>query len=243
MRSFTSLITSFIFIMCHTRLSANHPFQVPKNRGAIPLIEDDTIFFRTMNWTPTNNRPKSSVPTFDMNKGFVQPAPLPDYPERSRHHRARKRKCVQNFCEEVDDYPETLIRNIVSRTHALDAYFREAEIAFELNNRGAFDEEDDSKDLMCNVVSATLYPQTAVNTKEEEKILVNIDGFKQGLNFETCANDDSPCRFSETLPLGYKSTCKQKYVKRNLAILGENNKTSWDTFNVPSCCVCVIKRE
>lgn len=108
------------------------------------------------------------------------PAHNPQINEKS------KRKCVRNFCEEVDNYPEALIKNVLSKTKNLESYFKEAEVVFDINNRGGFDEDEDDNDSMCPTKSITMFPKTAINTNKQEKFLINVEGHKQGIVFQTC---------------------------------------------------------
>ncbi|XP_044756475.1 protein spaetzle-like [Coccinella septempunctata] len=249
MKSWATFVAGFAFLVFNSRISACHPYQThnphdDKKRSSVR--EREPFVETTINWTNENH--KVHVTTLDINRGYVEPI-IPDYFPSPKQHKTQKKeekpkkKCIRNFCEDVENYPETLIKNVLSRARNLEAYFKEAEVTFDISNRGGFDEDEDDSDSMCPTKSITMYPKTAINTKKEEKFLINVEGHRQGIVFQTCI-ENSNCRFHEGFPTDYESSCKQKYVRRSLAILGDDNQTTaWDTFEVPSCCVCVIKRK
>lgn len=243
MKNWVAFIAGFTFLVFNSRISACHPYQTHS-----PIHEDrkkSSVRETNINWA--NENPKVHVTTLDINRGYVEPI-IPDYFPAPNMQGSQptppktKRKCLGNFCEDVDYYPTDLVKNALKKSKNLDSYFEE-NTAIDIRNRGGFDDEEDSNDTMCPTRTITKYPQTAVNTNRQEKFLVNVEGYRQGIVFQTCI-ENTNCRFHEGFPLEYESSCKQKYVKRSLAILSDDNQTTaWDSFEVPSCCVCVIKRK
>ncbi|EEC09632.1 hypothetical protein IscW_ISCW006978 [Ixodes scapularis] len=55
---------------------------------------------------------------------------------------------------------------------------------------------------------------------------------------------DRSCSSVISLPFGYMSRCRQKYLKKKLLSLDSDGEgTSEDNFFVPSCCVCELVRD
>lgn len=52
-------------------------------------------------------------------------------------------------------------------------------------------------------------------------------------------NADSTCKFDDHLPTGYISTCIQKYMYKKLVAIKETNEIYYDSFKLPSCCMCM----
>ncbi|KAK9874703.1 hypothetical protein WA026_005523 [Henosepilachna vigintioctopunctata] len=241
MTKHVSFVSSFLVFMFCMQIPDVHPFRLYRSyeESQRSMTGDDPNVRIRINWSKDGGN--MNLPKLDYLPPRSTPLARTERSEISAH--TSRRKCSHGFCEEVDDYPEDLIRNVLKRSSNLNEYFRE-EVTFNLNNRGGFDDEEDSNDTLCPVRSVTRYPRTARNTKKQERLLINVEGHKQGIVFETCIEDVQTCKFSESFPAGYVSSCKQKYVKRRLATLdADNQTTSWDIFEVPSCCVCIIKRE
>lgn len=56
-------------------------------------------------------------------------------------------------------------------------------------------------------------------------------------------NEGQPCSSRLSLPFGFESRCRQKYIKKKLLSLNADGQgTSEDNFFIPSCCVCEITR-
>lgn len=54
---------------------------------------------------------------------------------------------------------------------------------------------------------------------------------------------DEPCSGEISLPFGFVSKCKQKFIKKKLLALDADGQgTSAENFFIPSCCVCHVTR-
>lgn len=63
------------------------------------------------------------------------------------------------------------------------------------------------------------------------------------LFFLSHRNEGQPCSSRLSLPFGFESRCRQKYIKKKLLSLNADGQgTSEDNFFIPSCCVCEITR-
>ncbi|XP_015790281.1 uncharacterized protein LOC107367110 [Tetranychus urticae] len=108
--------------------------------------------------------------------------------------------------------------------------------------------DDDLGEEICATKSMYITPRAALNDKSEWKYIVNLGDrdsrLKQIIKVEVCLQAGSSCSSSISLPFGYKTRCKQKYIKKKLLALDINGQTtSTDNFFVPSCCACQIYRE
>ncbi|RZB38877.1 hypothetical protein BDFB_002821 [Asbolus verrucosus] len=145
--------------------------------------------------------------------------------------------CTHGLCTNVVGYPKDRIKKLLSRSQFMNGYFEATEELVNIDNRFGSDEMS-----LCDTMVHTIYPEKANNTNKIEKVIVNVEGHKQGIVFETCVNNEK-CKFSSTFPNGYISYCKQKYIHKRLMVLGDNDKFVFDSFEVPSCCVCTVKKD
>ncbi|CAG9818069.1 unnamed protein product [Phaedon cochleariae] len=151
----------------------------------------------------------------------------------------KSKNCPYGLCEEVENYPEGKIKNFISRSEVLKQYFDQMAIpSISFSNR--FGEDGDP---LCPTRTYTKFPKSATNTQNIAKILVNVDEYKQGVVYETCVKDGGQCSQANGFPDGYITTCKQKYAVRRLMAVSDNmDKPVFDDFELPSCCVCMIKK-
>ncbi|XP_064459136.1 uncharacterized protein LOC135369482 [Ornithodoros turicata] len=90
--------------------------------------------------------------------------------------------------------------------------------------------------------------RAALNDRSQWKFIVNVPErdvrVTQFIRVEVCEYPDEPCSSTISLPHGYVSKCRQKYLKKKLLSLdADGGGTSEEDFFVPSCCVCELIRE
>ncbi|KAK9506295.1 hypothetical protein O3M35_008255 [Rhynocoris fuscipes] len=147
------------------------------------------------------------------------------------------------FCETVEDYPSTYLEN------ALQDAGNQFRIMFgdDLLGDSSISHRIDIKDefTLCPSIENVVYPQIAKNKENEWLFIVNQGQYRQGVRVETCKSPDNSesCAFTEAFPLGYKTTCRQKYIYRRLIALNADGKTITDTFQLPSCCACIVTND
>ncbi|KAG5875966.1 hypothetical protein JTB14_009828 [Gonioctena quinquepunctata] len=129
------------------------------------------------------------------------------------------RNCTFGLCDEVENYPVDKIRRLISRSPELRQYFQQTEIPTRFNNR--FGEDGDA---LCSTITHTKFPKSARNVQDVEMFLVNLGDYKQGIVYETCSKEGRSCDFSDTFPMGYTATCKQKFTVRRLMAVGMMRK-------------------
>eukprot|EP00102_Acyrthosiphon_pisum_P019606 XP_016656816.1 PREDICTED: protein spaetzle-like [Acyrthosiphon pisum] len=108
---------------------------------------------------------------------------------------------------------------------------------------------DDSLESFCESKTEVIFPEAGLTSKNEWHYIVQIPEtndngtfIKQGVLVEKCIDTRVPCKFDDTLPLGYVSTCIQKYIFKRLISIGGSHHFYYDTFKMPSCCQCMYSR-
>ncbi|GFU37105.1 protein spaetzle [Nephila pilipes] len=141
------------------------------------------------------------------------------------------------FCEKVENYPETQIRNAIN--YSSDE-FLELFGSSSITSRKSIMNED----TVCEQQSKIFYPRAAANENDEWTYVVNDNDYVQTVMAEICVNANHECRYLEgNLPPRVTSRCRQKYAyKRLLALHPNKKKTYTDSFRFPSCCACYVKR-
>ncbi|VEN55739.1 unnamed protein product [Callosobruchus maculatus] len=113
-----------------------------------------------------------------------------------------------------------------------------------------FIDKDEYKNL-CDTVEKTFIPRAGTDENGNHRFIVNVPDFRQTIMFEICVNESRSCtKELTTLPMGYHTSCQQKYSKiRLLTYIGKGGdkkrkrKFEYVTFRVPSTCVCTITKE
>nr|WMZ41598.1 spaetzle-1 protein [Altica viridicyanea] len=158
------------------------------------------------------------------------------YPDQLSSTKIRSRNCTFGICETVLDYPTEKIQKLIDRSVNIKKYF-ENQVPI------VFDSRLSEGENLCAIKSYTVFPKSATNIKGTEQLVVNVDDYQQGVNFETCENVDKACKYTDTFPDDYTTACEQKYTIRKLmAISKETHQPIFDNFKMPSCCVCTIKK-
>ncbi|XP_076247306.1 uncharacterized protein LOC143187155 [Calliopsis andreniformis] len=136
------------------------------------------------------------------------------------------------YCENVDSYPEHLVNNALLQNESIK-YFAGEDVVPEVVQR--IDVMDDVP--LCASMEQVIYPQTAENKNNQWKFIANQENFKQGVRIEKCLEENTKCSMIGGGAEGYKTSCKQKYVYRQLASIS-NGTVVPDTFRFPSSCCC-----
>ncbi|XP_054270978.1 protein spaetzle-like [Macrosteles quadrilineatus] len=146
------------------------------------------------------------------------------------------------FCESVEEYPaEHVMRVLRKEPVVLRTFFQDERKQFTLVDdvQDRIDASDENP--LCAAQEHTVYPKMAKNIEGNWLFVINHDEYVQGVRVEKCLNDRE-CSFPASLPYGYRSQCKQKYIYRKLVALnGTGQGVISDSFQFPSCCSCVIK--
>ncbi|KAK9506297.1 hypothetical protein O3M35_008257 [Rhynocoris fuscipes] len=148
------------------------------------------------------------------------------------------------FCENVDHYPSQYIENVLQETGIqFKGMFGNDIVRDYTSLLHRIDVKEEH--TLCPSVENVVYPKTAKNKEDQWLFVVNQGQYRQGVRVETCKSPDNSesCAFTEGFPLGYKTTCRQKYIYRRLIALNADGKTITDTFQLPSCCACIVTND
>ncbi|XP_060526600.1 protein spaetzle-like [Cylas formicarius] len=141
--------------------------------------------------------------------------------------------------QSVPDYPFSEIRQLLDKNPLLKQYFKPTP---EIGTRDKEDAEE--YETLCDEKTSTqIYPKKLKNINNVEVLVVNDDKeYTQAVEYKQCGTSDGQCKIQFD-NFGYVSKCVQKYSKKQLMVFQNATKSIvFDTFKVPSCCVCVIKR-
>nr|XP_046919889.1 rho GTPase-activating protein gacU-like [Dermatophagoides farinae] len=109
------------------------------------------------------------------------------------------------------------------------------------------DEAPISIEPLCPSRTILLEPKAALNDRRQWKYVVNLADrdrrLRQAIKVEVCMTPNAPCSNQISLPFGFVSRCRQKYIKKKLISLDESGQSiSSENFFAPSCCVCEVSR-
>ncbi|XP_060881212.1 protein spaetzle-like [Metopolophium dirhodum] len=159
-----------------------------------------------------------------------------------------KCKLNESYCIKIDNYPrEDLSYLIRTSKFVLNPYY-DIDAMNEIND---FETRilDDSLESFCESKVKVIFPEAGLTSKNEWRYIIqtpeiNDNGtfIKQGILVEKCIDTRVPCKFDDTLPLGYVSTCIQKYILKRLISIGGSHHFYYDSFKMPSCCQCMYSR-
>ncbi|KAG8041257.1 hypothetical protein G9C98_002245, partial [Cotesia typhae] len=82
------------------------------------------------------------------------------------------------------------------------------------------------------------YVKHTIKNMEDLKYLSFVD---EGVRIEKCVNENTSCKLIEGFAEGYVTSCKQKFIYRQLAAIRTNGTVGPDWFSFPSSCCCHVK--
>jgi hypothetical protein len=157
------------------------------------------------------------------------------------------------FREEVDDYPEDEIRQLLKQTpNDIKDLYNVLNTPLDpnanLTERVAFypNSDDDAyverEESVCRTVTRNIYPREA-NLHNSLVYIPNNQDFMQVIQAEICQHPDQECSYlRDNLPYGMVSACVQKYSYKKLLYMDPLDKRmASDLFRYPSCCVCTVR--
>ncbi|KYM79380.1 Protein spaetzle [Atta colombica] len=152
--------------------------------------------------------------------------------------------CRKNtFCENVADYPRQLVNAAIQRNVSL-RFLESVDTVDSMPDVDDVEQRIDTmsrESVLCPIREQVVYPQTAQNKENQWLFIVNQDDLKQGIRIEVCLNEGQKCNMVEGFAEGYKTSCKQKYIYRELAAVGSDGNIFKDQFRFPSSCCCHVK--
>ncbi|KYN16655.1 Protein spaetzle [Trachymyrmex cornetzi] len=140
----------------------------------------------------------------------------------------------QTFCEDVPDYPQEFVNQMLAKNSNLIHYAYEDVIA--LSPR-----LDNEEEPLCLSTERLIRPKTAINMKNQWMYIVQAgENFFQSIRIETCIEQDRKCRMIDDFAEGYVTMCKQKYIYRELSAISQGGDIVRDYFRLPASCCCHV---
>lgn len=142
----------------------------------------------------------------------------------------------QTFCEYVPNYPQDAVNRMLAKNFSLLHYANEDVI--DPTPRLGNEEEP-----LCLSSERIISPRMAINRRDQWMLIAQTDNFKQNLRIETCIEEDAKCRIIDGFAEGYVTTCKQKYIYRELSAISlpDGNEIVRDYFRLPASCCCHVQ--
>lgn len=144
---------------------------------------------------------------------------------------------TMEFCEdgENQEYPSNeYIESLLKKSNGTyDKYFDE------VMNRDNFPAASEPIHL-CETYRRKFYPKIVKNEDHDWRVIINLKKYHQAIPVELCQEATSQCLFSEYYPLGYSSSCTQKYSKIPLISLDDHDEIVISEYEYPSHCNCDI---
>ncbi|XP_015372221.1 PREDICTED: protein spaetzle-like [Diuraphis noxia] len=204
-----------------------------KNHPVIGIENTKVMVLQTANLTNSSSTvfPSSIDKKFEINN-FI--------PEQNA---IEKCSLNESFCIKVDNYPREDLSNLFRTSKFSSNPYYDVDVINEINDI----EKRTSDDLLqsfCQSRTAVIYPEAGLTFNNEWRYIIqnptnDNSSIKQGILVEKCVDTRVPCTFDSSLPLGYVSTCIQKYLYKRLITIGGKNEFYYDTFKMPSCCQCM----
>ncbi|XP_017793287.1 PREDICTED: protein spaetzle-like [Habropoda laboriosa] len=140
----------------------------------------------------------------------------------------------KTFCEQVSDYPSSFVRDAIKNDRSLQNYANVDSLDFTFRINTA------STESLCVATEQIVYPKTAQNANKQWLYVLNVANFTQGVRIETCMQEDQGCNIIGGFAEGYVTTCKQKYIHRQLAAIVDG-AVSHELFRFPASCCCHVQ--
>jgi len=156
--------------------------------------------------------------------------------------------CPRNekFCETSNDYPHefdvdsNLLQNSLIKAKILtqkNTRSRNNIQSFDVQTR--FGARDDVR--ACKVSRRQIFPQKAQNIRGEYLHIVNDGRYRQAVEIEQCEAEGEACLTDNDAPIRGNTVCKQKYATYKLYAISADRNQIYDSFSLPSACVCFYK--
>ncbi|XP_014212031.1 protein spaetzle-like [Copidosoma floridanum] len=143
----------------------------------------------------------------------------------------------QTLCEasSVINYPDEAVQSALRKNRHLMLMPANDIIRSGMSLQAFTDNPDEIS--LCNKIERIVYPRAAKNIYNKWQFVINTKYFRQGIRVELCTDTESPCRFLDSLPVGYKSKCRQNFIYRQLLTLNGAN-LEMVAHRVPVSCSC-----
>ncbi|KAJ8670680.1 hypothetical protein QAD02_001939 [Eretmocerus hayati] len=141
------------------------------------------------------------------------------------------------FCEDIPNYPSDLVKTALRMNKNLES-LSGVDLVPDVVHRVNIPPEDVP---LCEYREELVYPKAAQSKDKEWLFVVNEGDFVQGVRIEKCKTESSTCTLIDGFAEGYKTSCKQKYIYRQLVAVSQNGLLKQEKFRFPASCCCHIK--
>ncbi|CAK9828194.1 Protein spaetzle [Anthophora retusa] len=140
----------------------------------------------------------------------------------------------KTFCEDVPDYPSNFVNDAVQNNQTLRNYANVdlLDVTFRMDTVPT--------ESLCLSSEQIVYPKTAETVNKQWLYVLNNSNFTQGVRIETCTKEGEGCKLIGGFAEGYVTTCKQKYIYRQLAAIVDGS-VSHELFRFPASCCCHVR--
>lgn len=143
------------------------------------------------------------------------------------------------FCEETSNqaYPTKYVESVLTspNAQAFQSYFNKTASVDSFENFSTHETIE-----LCNSMKRVIYPQLAMNVQNVWSFIINQPSYRQPIHVKICQKTKSKCRFNESFPNSYISSCVQKYTKVPLLSLNEYGELVSFDYEFPSFCQCEL---
>jgi hypothetical protein len=153
-----------------------------------------------------------------------------------------------SWCEEAKDYPGlvTIEEQVAAVDFIRSRIFSEqrpTNLVFDAQSKisGRFGGDDSGfvqESRACDHRKSTVYPKKARNVDGAFVFIVNDEDYKQAVDIEQCLGEGESCRNQDDAPSYGETVCRQKYTTYKMYVINELGEQVYDTFSLPSACLC-----
>lgn len=154
-------------------------------------------------------------------------------------------KCSLNesFCIKIDNYPRQDLFNLFRTSKFMSTSYFGTDTVNEINDLETRLSNSNLQPF-CESKEDVIFPEAGITKNNEWRYIIqdpNNDNtsFKQGIRVEKCINAGTTCKFNDLLPIGYTTTCVQKYIYKKLVAIKDSKEIYYESFKLPSCCECM----
>ncbi|XP_043276581.1 protein spaetzle-like [Venturia canescens] len=140
------------------------------------------------------------------------------------------------FCTDTPYYPTDLVDVLLSGDNHLK-YLATIDESVE-PYRQDFTPDGEA---LCSSQEMVVMPRTALSVGGLWLYVVNYKNYVQAVRVEICTAEKRPCKVIDGFSDGWKTTCKQTYIYRQLVAITRDGSIAPQLFKLPSSCKCFIK--
>ncbi|CAL7940742.1 unnamed protein product [Xylocopa violacea] len=141
----------------------------------------------------------------------------------------------QSFCADVPNYPLKLVDTFLKNNPQYQNYKNSDEMDKDISLRNYNNDV-----TLCPGVEQIIYPKTGEAKSKTWMYILNSPNFTQGVRIETCMNEGESCKIIDDHTQGYETSCKQKYIYRQLTAATASGTVSQELFRFPASCCCHV---